>query len=436
MEIKPFKAFRFNENKVGGAGNCIAPPYDVISSAQQEQLYQKSEYNIVRIIKGEKKPCDNDNNNQYTRAANYLNSWIEKAALKQDPAESIYTYVQDFELAGASFRRLSFVALAKLEEFGKIVRPHEQTLNKPKIDRLNLKRATAATFGLVFMLYEDKENIADRIIEKNINPKPLIDFTDEQNVRHRLFAIIDKADIEKIVKMMNNKTCIIADGHHRYETGLIYSKETDNSDTKYQMIALCNPRHDGLIVLATHRLVGNLEDFNMDDLLAGLKENFEITEYQFDSSQSNTAAKQKMLTQMKVEYNRNKNTFGIYSGGSSFYVAILKNEKAMDNAVPNMSAAWRSLDVSVLHKLILEKLLGIDEEKLAKGENIKYIKSSGDKIDELITNVASGREQVVFFMNPPRIKQIQMVADEGERMPQKSTYFYPKVYTGLTINKL
>ena len=436
MEIKPFKAFRYDEDKVGDVGDCIAPPYDVISSAQQQQLYEKSQYNIVRIIKGKTTPSDNESSNQYTRAADYLNSWMEEGILRQDTAETIYGYVQDFKLEGTCFERFSFIALAKLEEFGKIVKPHEQILNGPMVDRLNLKRATAAKFGLVFMLYEDEQKIADGIIEKTIGQKPLIDFVDEQDVRHRLFAITDKDDIGAVAKMMLDKSCIIADGHHRYITGLNYAKENPNPAAKYQMMAFVNTCHEGLIILATHRLVGNIEKFDIEKLIADLKEHFEITEYRFDSAPAKTDARQKMLAQMKDECDGDKNAFGIYAGNGAFYIAVLKDKRAMGSVAQDMSSAWRSLDVSVLHKLILEVVLGIGEKRLASGSNVEYVKDTSSAIDELIAKVDAGKKQAAFFMNPPKINQIQMVADQGERMPQKSTYFYPKVYTGLTINKL
>jgi uncharacterized protein (DUF1015 family) len=436
MQIKPFKAFRFDEAVVGDVGRCIAPPYDVISDAQQEQLYKKSKHNIVRIIKGKTTASDNGDNNQYTRAADYLNKWIAQGALKQDTAETIYAYVQDFELAGTQFQRLAFIALAKLEEFGEAVRPHEQVMDKPMLDRLNLKKATTARFGLVFMLYEDEQKVADKIINQAATTRALIDSIDEQNVRHRLFTITTKEDIEQIAKMMNDKRCIIADGHHRYTTALNYSKESGNMTDRYQMLAFANTSQKGLIVLATHRLVGNLENFCYEKLIAELKENFELTEYKFDSPQTKMDARQNMLAQMKSEHENNKNAFGIYVSNNSFYVAVLRDKQVMDLVVPDMSTAWRELDVSILHKLILERLLGIDEERLVKGENLEYVKDTPNAIDESISQVDVGHKQAAFFMNPIKMQQLKLVTDAGERMPQKSTYFYPKVYTGLTIQKL
>ncbi len=379
---------------------------------------------------------DDDDNNQYTRAADYLKRWIEKGVLKQDSAETIYAYVQDFEVAGNHFQRSSFIALARLEEFGKTVRPHEETLDGPKIDRLNLKRATVAKFGLVFMLYEDREKIADEIVERAATQQPLIDYTDEQNVRHRLFAITTNDGIEAITRMMVDKDCIIADGHHRYETALNYYKETNNPAAGYQMTAFVNTRNEGLTILATHRLVGNLENFQFEKLLSALKEDFEITEFQFDSSGAKIEAKQKMLAQMEVEVDRDKNALGIYGRNNAFYIAVLKEKQAMDSVASGMSDAWKSLNVSVLHKLVLEKLLGIGEKELARGGNVEYIKDSGSAVDESISEVDAGRKQVAFLVKPPKIQQLKMVTDAGEKMPQKSTYFYPKMYTGLTINKL
>jgi len=436
MQVGPFKAFRFDAGVVGNVGDCIAPPYDVINDAQQEQLYKKNGHNLVRIIKGQTKASDDGENNQYTRAADYLARWIEEGALKQDSAEAIYAYVQDFVVAGTAYHRGSFIALAKLEDFGQIVKPHEEILHKPMVDRLSLKRATSADFGLVFMLYDDEKNLADGIIEQAARQQPLIDFVDEQDVRHQLFAITDKQNIEQIVKMMSDKSCIIADGHHRYTTGLTYSKENSNPAAKYQMLAFSNMHQDGLIVLATHRLVGNLENFSMKKLIEQLGEKFRITKFEFSSAQTKQQAEQDMLERMRAEHDKDESAFGIYGPDSAFYVAVLKDKSTMDSIVPDMSPAWKTLDVSILHKLILEELLGIDQERLAEGENLQYVKDTPNAITDSIAQIDAGQKQAAFFMNPIKMQQLKMVTEAGERMPQKSTYFYPKVYTGLTINKL
>ncbi len=436
MEIRPLKAYRFDSDVVGNAADCISPPYDVINSQQQEELYKKNKYNIVRIIKGKTEPSDSQGNNQYTRAAEYLNEWIKKGVLKQDETHCIYAYIQNFELAGAWFKRISFTAQLKLEEFGKVVRPHEQTLLGPKQDRLDLLRATKARFGLVFMLYQDPKQIAEKIIEELMDVKPLIDATDEQNVRHRIYAINRKDDIDSIVEMMKDKSCIIADGHHRYETGLIYAKESSNPDAWYQVTAFTNAVHEGLVVLATHRVVSNLAEFNFNVFLEQLSRYFEVSKYQFNCTESSRMARHKMLSKMKSDYACDKNSFGIYGGGSAYYTVTLAKPAIMKELAPKMSSAWQALDVAVLSKLILEKILGIDEQKLAQGNYVEYVKDSDNASRELVKSVDNGKKQVIFFMNPPKIKQIQAVADAGERMPQKSTYFYPKVFSGLVIDKI
>ena len=439
MEIKPFRAVRFDKTKVASVGDCIAPPYDVIDDKLRQQLYEKSEYNIVRIINGKKSNSDNETNNQYTRAAGHFNSWLECGALKKDSADAIYAYVQDFQVAGEKICRSGFISLAKLAEFTHEkggISAHEQTLDKPKIDRLNLTRATEAQFGLIFMLYEDQQQIADKIIEKAATQEALIDFADEQNVRHRLFAINDKNEIEQIEKMLLDKNCIIADGHHRYETALNYRKESKNPAADYQMVAMVNTNNAGLVVLATHRLAGNMDDFDFEKFLTNLKENFKITEYRFENPQEKSAAKEKMLEQMKSEQKTATNVFGIYGSNGAFYAASLEKKEAMDSAATGRSDNWKALDVSVLHKLLIEKHLGLDEAKVAAGGNIEYVKDTGSGIAESIEKIDNGQMQVAFFMNSPTTREIKSVTQSGEKMPQKSTFFYPKMYTGLTINKL
>jgi uncharacterized protein (DUF1015 family) len=439
MEIKPFRAVRFNEAVVGDVGSCIAPPYDVIDSELQERLYKKSKYNIVQITKGKTSPSDNPDNNQYTRAAKLFNDWLKTGVLKQDTADTIYGYIQDFQIGGRKVQRISFVALSKLEELGKGVRPHEFTLAKPKIDRLNLRRATKASFGLVFMLYQDDEAIADKIIKKSAKQRPLIDFTDEPRragVRHRLFVVTDAGDTGAIGKMMSSKTCVIADGHHRYEAALNYYKETGDPNAQYVLTAFVNARQKGLLILATHRLMQNVKNFDFKKFLVQLQKDFDVATFSFENDKAKKQAREKMSARMKVEFEAGTNAFGIYAGDNAFYVAALKDKRLMDAVAPDKSEGWKGLDVAVLHKLIIEKHLGIDEQGLAEGGNIEYVKDTGEAIDDSIVQVDKGDKQAAFFVNPTRMEQIEQVTAAGERMPQKSTFFYPKVFTGLTIHKL
>jgi uncharacterized protein (DUF1015 family) len=437
MEVRPFKALRFNPDVVGDVGRCIAPPYDVIDSAQQDLLYQKSKYNIVRITMGKVTPSDNGEDNQYTRAARYLKEWMAEGALKADTTETIYGYVQNFEINGAAFERLTFVALGKLEDFGKIVKPHEQVFKKPMLDRLNLKKATAARFGLVFMIYDDADGVAEAAVRKATDQEPLVDFTDEQNVRHRLYAITGADEIRAISAMMTDKSCIIADGHHRYTTGLTYYRETGNPTAKYQMLAFTNMHQDGVVVLATHRLVGGLEGFAPEAFLAELGGNFDVTSFPFaPGAESEAKAKEQMLSELRARHDNDQTALGIYMKTGAFYVATLKGKALMATAAPEKSQAWRELDVSVLQKLVLEGLLHIDEERMGDPDCVAYVKDRPNAVNDLIAHVDAGDRQIAFFTNPVKMQQLAGVTDAGERMPHKSTYFYPKMYTGLTIQKL
>jgi len=326
-----------------------------------------------------------------------------------------------------TYRRLTFIALGKLEDFGKTVRPHEQVFAKPVQDRLNLKRATAARFGLVFMLYDDPQGVADKAIAQAAENEPLVDFVDDHGVRHQLFGIADEADIQAIVQMMADKSVIIADGHHRYTTGLTYMRESGIPAAKYQMMAFTNGAQKGLVVLATHRVVGGLDGFNWQDFVSRLEPGFTVMKI---------GSKLDMLKIMKSVHEKDETPLGIYLGDGKICVAVLKDKSLMKAAAPDKSEAWRTLDVAVLQKLILEGMLGLTEEKMGDSKYVEYVKDVPNAIDEIIRQVDSGRRQVAFFTNPVKMRQLTRITDAGERMPHKSTYFYPKMYTGLTIQKL
>jgi uncharacterized protein (DUF1015 family) len=268
--------------------------------------------------------------------------------------------------------------------------------------------------------------------------QPLIDFVDDQGVRHRLYAIADQDHIKAVEAMMQEKSCVIADGHHRYTTGLKYMRESGNPKAKYQMIAFTNTHQKGLVVLATHRVVGGIiKDFRPSDLLAHLAKGFCVEQFKFGSgAKAKTQARKKMLARMKSFLDQDQTAFGVYLGDGSFYVVALNDTSLMAAAVPDKSDAWRALDLSVLHKLILERLLGLDEEKMGNSDYVEYVKDIPNALDEVIEQIDAGRKQVAFFTNPIKMRQLTGVTEAGERMPHKSTYFYPKMYTGLTIQKL
>ena len=436
MEIRPFKALRFDAAVVGNAGDCVAPPYDVIDEQMQEALYARNPCNVVRLTMGMEQPDDNERENRYSRAAEFLQEFIDSGALKAEATECMYAYVQDFDAGGRHYRRSGLVTLGKLSDFGNGVQPHERTLESPKADRLKLTRATGAQFGQLFMLYDDPEKTAENIIAAAAARPALLDFDDDNGVRHRLFLIDDMGDIGILTEMMADKMIVIADGHHRYETALNYYAETGDPAAQYCMMTLVNMRNEGLIILPTHRLVSALAGFDIDDLVGKIQEGFEVTPFPFNDDDGKAAAQRAMLEKTSEMGDEGANAFGIYAASGCFYAASLREPTLMEALCPQMSRAARTLDANVLHKLVLEQILGIGDRELTSQSHVEYIKDIDDAIDRAIARVDSGAAQVVFFMNPTRIEQVRAVAAAGEKMPQKSTFFYPKMFTGLVINKL
>ena len=434
MEIKAFKAYRFNAETVGNPGDCIAPPYDVIDSSMQDELYRRNQYNIVRAIKGKPEAGDTAGNNVYTRAADYLDAAVKAGALKQEDNDAIYAYVQNFEIGGQSFERSGIIACGGLTAFGEGVQPHEKTLEGPKADRLNLTRATACQLGQIFLLYDDAANVDRQIISKAIQKQAVIDTVDEHGVQHRLFVVDEQDSIDAFTAMMADKQTVIADGHHRYETALNYWAETQEAQAAYQMLTFINMRNEGLVIQPTHRLLINMDNFNPAALLEDLKAEFEIIEFAFGSDAEKDDARSQMFEMMGADASRN--IFGLYAGTNAFHAILLKDSGFMAALCPEMSEAGQRLDVNVLHKLILDKYLGIGDAKLASQSNLVYVKDLGDAIEESIAKVDSGDSQGVFFMNSTRTEQVQAIAAAGEKMPQKSTFFYPKIFSGLTVRKL
>ena len=441
VRVKPFRAFRYDESKVGDLSKVVTPPYDIIKGAKVDELQGLSEHNIAWIIKNKPRDDDIPENNQYTRARDYLNKWVDDGSLKQDEKESFYVYGQDFEVEGKNLFRFGFIGLIELEEFaseapssGKFsgVLQHEETLPKDIVDRLSLCKSSMANFGQIFVIYPDKEGSVDAVLEKTMKKGPVADISDNAGVRHRIWAVDDEADVEAVSANMADKYIIIADGHHRYKTALQLS--TDNPDlesAKYRMLTFVNISNPGLVVLPTHRLVQNLEVFSKEKLLEDIRGYFDLEI--FDN-------KDDMFNHMDNMFTKNKHSFGLFMDDGNYYAFTLNDMKIMDSLLGDKSPELRSLDVAILHALILDKMLGIDKQKLLQGTMkgggfVSYIKGIGDAVDESIKTV-KGPSQAVFFMNPTRIEEVEAVSKNFECMPQKSTFFHPKIWTGFTINKL
>ena len=424
--IRPFCGVRFTE-KAGIFKNLLAPPYDVISDEFRETLYRRSEHNIVRISKSreilQEQPADH-----YKAAAVTWTEWREKGIIERDQEPSFYFYEQEFEIKQQRFHRLGLVCAHKLVEFGQGVLPHEKTLSGPKEDRYRLLKQTRSHFGQIFGLYADEDGNIDSFLRRHLaEAQKLYEAVDDEGVLHRLRRLANPEVVLQIEKLFSQKEMIIADGHHRYETALKYSKESGTRESSFVMMTIVSLSDPGLLILPTHRLIKNLEGWDIERLLADLAPKFEVRRLKCDAL-NKEQKKDELLAAMKSFYEMGRSALGLYSGNREFVLLVKKND--VMPAVEG-SLTYRSLDVVTLHKLILEDELGIDQAKLALESNIEYIKDSGSAIDQSIASVDQGTHQAVFFMNPTPMAQTEAVAKAGEKMPQKSTFFHPKFFDGL-----
>lgn len=423
-EIKGYKGLRFNCEKAGKIEELVCPPYDIISDQQREEYIKTNPHNIIRL----ELPKGDD---KYNKAAEILKDWLEKGILVKEDKPAIYIYEEEFTAYGERKAIKGIICRVKLEEFSKgIILPHEFTLSKAKEDRLNLMKATNCNFSQIYSLYMDGGKNTLGKIDSLSKSEPDIQLQDSDNVTHRMWIIKDEKAIADICSDFTDRKLYIADGHHRYETALNYrnylreqglAKEGDACD--YQMMMLVDMEHPGLVVFPTHRLVRNLDSFNAERVIDGCKEYFDVTEH----SDINTIES----TLMEL-YNQGKKAYAFYCGGSSYKLLVLKDTNIIKKLLPNASTATQQLDVTILHTLILEKIFGIDAENMAKQINLTYTKI----FDEAISSVQQGNSQCAFILNPTRVSEIREVASNGEKMPQKSTYFYPKMITGLVMNQL
>ena len=457
VEIAPFRGFRFNPEKAPDFSSVIAPPYDVIDSELQQKLHSRSEFNIAKITRGVKHEEDNETENEYTRAAVLLNEWIESNALVHDEKPTIYVLAQKFNIGSGEHKRTltraGFIALLKLENFctggsGATcvgVHQHEETLPKDIEDRLCLCKTTLTNFGQIFAIFPDHDRKTEALLDQVMSSEPTAEARDDEGVTHKLWLMQDEAMVTELQQILANKSAIIADGHHRYKTALKlheeHSSPTDqvSESSKYRMMTFVNMMNEGLVILPTHRLVQKVEDFQAKKLLDDLEPNFTIEKFPIEG-ENDIPAREAMFASLKTAFDSGAHAFGLYCKTGNYYLLTLKDLGPMAK-VQNKSEAWRKLDVSILHQLILEDLLGIDKAKLDSGTitggaYVEYIKDIGNAVQKAIDKVNTAGYQAVFFMNPTRASEVEAVATNHETMPQKSTFFYPKVYTGYVINKL
>lgn len=423
--IKPFRGMRYDTSNAGEISKLCCPLYDIISEKQRIDYINENEYNIIRL----ELPKDGDN--PYQSASDTLNMWREKGILIHEDKPAIYIYEEEFNAYSERKSIKGIIARVKLEEFSKgIILPHEFTLSKAKEDRFNLMKATNCNFSQIYALYMEEKHLTLKTIDECSQCTPELEFTDSDDITHRLWIVTDEEIINKLIDDFAYRRLYIADGHHRYETALNYrnycrenglSKEGDAQD--YQMIYLVDMDHPGLVVFPTHRLVRDLPDFDKNKMLELCEKYFEITA--FDGTEN-------MESELAKHYDNGKKAFGFYCGNGEWYLLVLKDIGVMSQFLPNLCTASQRLDVSVLHTLILENIFGIDKKNMANQVNLTYTKF----FDEAVSLVDNGEFQCSFVLNPTRVSEIRDVAAAGEKMPQKSTYFYPKMITGMVMNDL
>jgi len=438
-KITPFRGIVYNQAKAGSLTDLVCPPYDIISQAAQQELYRKNAYNVIRLEYGLSSPGDTEGDNRYTRAAALLDEWFKKGILRQDNEPVLYIYEMAFKVGGITKKIRGFIGLVRIENYDSgIVKPHESTLSGPKTDRLNLLRVCKTSFSQIFSLFSDPEGTVRDILAKT-NSKPAMEVKSSDGVLHRIWPLSDARDIEGIVRELKNKPVFIADGHHRYDTALNYRNErrvaagsfTGDEGYNFTAMFLVRLEDPGLTILPAHRALFNLNDFHPRRFEHALNRYFNMERIDFDMK-SETKDLRTILDTMAHRADH-AHVFGMrVKGEHSYYLLNLRNEGDMDGLLAGKSPAYCRLDVSILHHLIIDKLLGVKMETHKLGLNIEYIKDA----DEADKRVHDGVADIVFFMNPTKVREVKDVAEVGERMPQKATYFYPKLLTGLVMNRL
>jgi uncharacterized protein (DUF1015 family) len=405
-KIYPFRSLQYDRDKIP-IEKVVTQPYDKISKEMQERYYALHPNNIVRLVFGKTHPNDSPTDNIYTRASADLKQWRSSGVLHLLPELALFIYFQRFVVPDTDEVRLrkGFVGLGRLEDYAnKVVFPHERTLTGPKKDRLELLRHTKAQFEQIFMLYEDPARRIDALMDEKARAKPDIHLKDEYGVEHLMWTLTDRQQIQFIKAEMEDKKLIIADGHHRYETALAYRDEIRSEQGSDRIpMTFFNMNSPGITVLPTHRVLANLPGFDAMNFFTRSAEFFE-------SSASNGV------------------TIGVFTDGR---LSNLHLKRSLDLAalMPDLSEKQQTLDVVLLHRLLLDRCLGITEDAVKKESYITYIRER----ERAISAVREGHAQVAFLLNPTRLDQVRDIAYEGNVLPQKSTDFYPKTLSGLTI---
>ncbi len=422
-KIKPFRALVYNQDAVKDLSEAVCPPYDVISPAQQETYRKMSKNNLIHILLS--KAAEGED--KYRKAADIFNEWQKEQILIQEAQPAIYFYEQQYSVKGEKKARVGFIALLKLEENNSRIFAHENTRSEAKEDRFKLVKAVKANLSPIFAVFKDQKRIIQRIYQSHSKEmQPFIDVLDTEGVRHKLWRIDSPELIKQIISAVDSEDTFIADGHHRYEVGCAYrdlmKQKIQNSTTEepynYILCYFTNDLASGLTILPIHRLAKLPSKFDFEEFKSKAKDFFDLEEVK-------DKAKFFFLLEKGGRY---EHLVGFYKD-KKYWFMRLKNIKILEKMIPDKPAVYRSLDVSILNYMILNKILGLS---LDGKESVEFIQDP----DELMRRVDSSKSNIGFLLNPVKMSQIIDVAITGNRMPPKSTYFYPKVLSGLVINKL
>jgi uncharacterized protein (DUF1015 family) len=431
--VAPLRGLRYDPKHVGALSQVIAPPYDVIDAALQTKLYERHPANVIRIELNREEPGDSEASNKYTRAARFLKEWREQGVVMQEPAAALYVYHQEFEVEGQKHVRRGVMARVRLERFGTgNIHPHEETMSGPKQDRLLLTRACKANLSQVFGLYPDPQGEVQALLDKAVAGQPPLEATDHLGVKSWMWPLADEAVAAKVAGMMGPKPVFIADGHHRYETACNYRDEIaaahggslpPDHPANFVLMMLVGMSDPGLVVLPTHRLFVEPAVTTAADLKSKLGDCFTT-----EACGKGPAAADSVWEAIETE--DEQGTLGLYTAGDQAWTLARitpAGRARMDQVAADHGPAWRNLGVSILHRLVIGELLGA-----------KQIPTPGyvHLVREVVDGLGTGKYPLAALVMPASVEDIRTVSETGERMPAKSTYFYPKLASGLVFNPL
>jgi uncharacterized protein (DUF1015 family) len=437
--IAPFRAVRYDTGRTGPLSQVIAPPYDVINPEQRETLANRSPYNVVHLILEKDRQGDGPGNDKYVRSAKAWNEWRAGGALRTDPTPAIYPLEQTFTAPdGRQLTRRGVMVACRLHRFDEgPVRPHEKTLAAPKADRLKLIQAVKANLSPIFGLYPDERGEGAGLMGKMMRAVPLAEADSDDGVHHRLWRAEDPALIDGFRKALAEQSVFIADGHHRYETALAYQDLLDkershpaNGGHRYILMFLCAMGDPGLVIFPTHRLLFGLQHFKVAEMLPILEGFFDIETLKEDVRSPTGRAW--AISKLAEHGGKHTAFLMVTAEDKKGRILQLRDDAELTRTGVPKSETTRALDVSVLHGLVFQHLLSLSPKSQENQENLKYVKDAG----EAVSQVLSGQFQVGFLLNPTPMWQVRAVGEAGETMPQKSTFFYPKLASGLVMREI